>query len=195
MKLNKAINKENNANKGFFILMIFLLIFLPFIYYLFQRNSSILKIYLLLLEGLILFSIVNKINSIYIKYEVKNNIIKVKDGIIKKDSLIYCDKVKLIDTLSSGSNMEIILITTYKYRNRYLRGLDFRFLKKYEAINTFYNKNKELYPDDAYYYQIIKNGNLKKYNLLNDIFKNCVKAEYSKSAINNIKIAREQEGF
>lgn len=164
-------------------------------YYLFQRNSSIFKIYLLLLEGLILFSIFNKINSIYIKYEVKNNIIKVKDGIIKKDSLIYCDKVKLIDTLNSGSNMEIILITTYKYRNRNFKSIDLKFLKKYESVNAFYNKNKKLYPENVYYYQIIKNGNLKKYTLLNDIFKNCVKAECSKSAIKNIKIAREQEEF
>lgn len=175
--------------------MTFLLICLPFIYYLFQRHSSVLIIYLLLLEGLILFSIVNRINSLYIKYEVKNNIIKVKDGIIKKDSLIYCDKVKLVDTLNSGSNMEIIIITTYKYGNRYLKVLDFKVLKKCEFISTFYNKNKKLYPDEIYYSQIIKNGNLKKYKLLNDIFKNCVKAEYSKSAINNIKIAREQEEF
>lgn len=175
--------------------MTFLLICLPFINYLFQRNSSLLIIYLFLLEGLILFSIGSKINSIYMKYELRSNIIKIKDGLIKEDSLIYCDKVKLIDTINRGSNIEIIVISTYRFRNKYLKPIDFRFLKKYYEINDFYNKYKKLYPDEVYYYQIIKNGNLKKYNLLNDIFKSCVKAEYTKSSIENIKIAREQEEF
>lgn len=195
MKLNKEIKKENNNNKIFFVLMTFLLICLPFINYLFQRNSSLLIIYLFLLEGLILFSIGSKINSIYMKYELRSNIIKIKDGLIKEDSLIYCDKVKLIDTINRGSNIEIIVISTYRFRNKYLKPIDFRFLKKYYEINDFYNKYKKLYPDEVYYYQIIKNGNLKKYNLLNDIFKSCVKAEYTKSSIENIKIAREQEEF
>ena len=33
---------------------------------------------------------------------------------------------------------------------------------------------------------------LKKYNLLDEIYKNCVRASYTSSAIENIKIAREQ---
>lgn len=195
MKLNKAIKKENSNNKIFFILMSFLLICLPFVYYLFQRSSSVLIMFLLLLEGLILFSIANRINNSYIKYTLKNNNFIIKDGFLKREVSINCEKIKLIDTVNINSEIEIILISNSKFRNKYLQLIDFRFLNKHTEINEFYNKAKRLYPEEIYYYQVIKRGSLKKYNLISDLFKNCVKAEYTSSAIENIKIARGQEEF
>ena len=49
-----------------------------------------------------------------------------------------------------------------------------------------------IYPDTIFYYQVIKRGGLKKYLLLDTIYKNCVKAVYTDDCIQNIKIARGQ---
>jgi len=195
LKLTKAIKKEKNNNKIFFSLMIFLLIILPFIAYLFQTTSKILIIYLLFLESLIIFACFNKINYILLKYDFKYNKLKIKEGFIRKNILIYCDKVILIHTKNYKSEMEIIIVSTSKFRNKYFQKIDVKFLKKYPDISNLYSQIKSLNPEEIYYYKVIKYGGLKKYNLLNDIFKNCVKAQYSSEAIENIKIAREEKEF
>ena len=57
----------------------------------------------------------------------------------------------------------------------------------------FSNKKiKEKNPDKKYYFQVIKRGGLKKYLLLDSIYRNCVKAVYTDESIQNIKIARGQ---
>lgn len=43
-----------------------------------------------------------------------------------------------------------------------------------------------------YYFQVIRRGGLKKYLLLDLIYKNCVRATYTEESIQNIKIARGQ---
>ena len=52
---------------------------------------------------------------------------------------------------------------------------------------------KRINKNTIYYFQIIKYGELKKYMLLDNIYKSCVNAIYTEAAIENIKIARGQK--
>ena len=65
-------------------------------------------------------------------------------------------------------------------------------LKKIPNIQKEYNKIKENNHGSLIYYQVIKKGGLRKYLLLDIIYKNCVKATYTEQCIENIKIARGQ---
>ena len=66
-------------------------------------------------------------------------------------------------------------------------------MKKYEEAAVEYRRLKRINPDVAFYFKVIKYGELKKYILLDNIYRNCVNATYTASAIDSIKIARSQK--
>lgn len=192
MKINKAIKKEKKSNRMFFIIMTIFFIVLPLVAYLSQTKQLFLWIYLTFIELLIIFAIITKINQNKLEFTLNNNKLKFKSGLFNKESTILCDKVVVVHTDKSKEDMDIILITINKFRNPYLKPVTKGFLKRYSEASELYLKVKKINPEEIYYFQIIKRGSLKKYILLDEIFKNCVKANYTASAIENIKIAREQ---
>ena len=165
---------------------------LPLIVYLSQIKQLFLLIYLAFVEILIVFAIITNINQNKLKFTFINNKLKFKSGLFDKESTILCDRVIIVHTDKLKEDMEIILITSNKFRNYYLKPITREFIKKYPEASELYLKFKRINPEEVYYFQIIKRGSLKKYILLDEIFKNCVKANYTASAIENIKIAREQ---
>ena len=74
-----------------------------------------------------------------------------------------------------------------------MKPINKEFVKKYEEAAVEYKRLKTINKDMVYYFKIIKNGELKKYILLDNIYRNCVNATYTTSAIDNIKIARGQK--
>lgn len=192
MKIKKALRKERNHQKLFFALMLMLFATLPLISFLAQIKNVFLWIYLAIIEWLIIVSSVNKLNYHRLKFYCKNSRLKFKSGLFLKECIILCDKVAVVHTCKTKEEMEIILITTTKFRNKYLRSITRAFMKRYPEAAEEYLRIKSINPEKNYYFQIIKKGALRKYLLLDEIFKNCVKASYTASAIENIKIAREQ---
>jgi hypothetical protein len=192
MKINKALKKESKNTKRFFILMFIIFLLLPVLLLLSQIKSIFIIIYLCVLEILIIISCISKLNYHKLKFSVKNNSLKLNSGCFSKESIVVCDKVALVHTDKMKEDMEIILVTTSNFRNKDLKPITKTFVKKYPEASDLYIKIKRINPEKVYYYQIIKRGALKKYKLLDEIFKNCVKAQFTGSAIDNIKIAREQ---
>ncbi|MDD6796425.1 MAG: hypothetical protein PUE01_13645 [Clostridiaceae bacterium] len=192
MDIYKALKKESKSIKRFYIIMIVLFIILPLAVYLTGLTSIFYLSYLTFMEFLIFVAVVNKLNYTTIRYSCNNNRLKYKSGIFSKDNLILCDKVALVHTEKMEQEMEIIIVTSVKFRNRGLKLVTDGFLKRYKAIEKEYSKLKKLNPDTLFYYQIIRRGGLKKYLLLDLIYKNCVKAVYTEEGIQNIKIARGQ---
>lgn len=191
MKINKALKKEKNHKRQFFILMFMLFTILPLVAFLAQNKNMFLWAYLALIEGLIIISCINKLNYHRLRFYCNNNKLKFKSGLFSKESVILCDKVAVVHTDKTKEEMDIILIATVRFRNKYLKPVTKAFIKKYpEAAEEYLKvKNKSrrklLFPS-------YKKRCFKKYNLLDEIYKNCVRASYTSSAIENIKIAREQ---
>lgn len=192
MKIHKALKKEKRQEKHFFILMITLFILLPLITFLSQIKSVFLWTYLAIVELLISISCINKLNYHKLKFSCINNKLRFKSGLFSKESVILCDKIAVVHTDKSKEEMDIILISTVRFRNKYLKPVSKGFLKKYPEASEEYIKSKKINPENSYYFQIIRRGALKKYILLDTIYKNCVRASYTASAIENIKISREQ---
>ena len=192
MDIFKAVKKEKSFIKRFYIIMIFLAIILPLAVYLTGLNSPFYLLYLLFIELLIFVAVINKINSTRITYGCNNNRLKFKCGLFSKESLIFCDKVILVHTEKMEEDMEIIVVTSVNFKNRGLRPVLAGFTKKYKTAAKELSKAKKSKDDKIYYYQVIKRGGLRKYLLLDCIYKNCVKAIYTDECIQNIKIARGQ---
>ena len=144
------------------------------------------------IEFLIVISVIIRLNHYRVIYRCSNNKLVFKTGIFTKQNLIICDKVALVHTNKSDYDLEIVMITSFKFKNRALRQVDKNFLKRYSKIEKEYNYITKLNPDKEYYFQVIRRGGLKKYLLLDLIYKNCVKAIYTEESIQNIKIARGQ---
>ena len=108
-------------------------------------------------------------------------------------SLIQCDKVAIVHTNKSNEDMEIIIITPVRYKNRKLNPISKDFMRKNKEAADEYLRIKRIHKDCLYYFQVINCGELNKYVLLDNIYRNCVNAVYTSSAIENIKIARGQK--
>ncbi|MGG7176935.1 hypothetical protein ACQPU1_05065 [Clostridium paraputrificum] len=192
MDIFKAIKKERKFLKKFYIMMILIAIILPFIVLLTGLATPFYLSYLMFIEFLIVVAIINKANYHKITYVCNNNRLRFKCGLWGKESLIFCDKVVLVHTEKMEEEMEIIIVTSVNFKNKMLKPVLKGFLKKYPLITEEFLRIKELQPENVYYYQVVKRGGLNKYMLLDNVYKNCVKATYTEECIQNIKIARGQ---
>ncbi|AOR22593.2 hypothetical protein BGI42_02190 [Clostridium taeniosporum] len=172
--------------------MIILSITLPAVLLITNLFNLFYLMYLALIEFLIAISILVKLNSYKVEYKCNNNRLIFKTGILSSTSLILCDKVVLVHTNRSDYDMEIIIITSVAFKNNLLKPINHDLFKRNSRLKKEYEKIQEKNPDKTYYVQIVKKGGLKKYLLLDCIYRNCVKAIYTDYSIQNIKIARGQ---
>lgn len=193
MDIFKAIKKEKKFLKKFYIVMALLGIILPLAVYLTGIKTPFYLLFLLTIEILISAQIISKINLTKLKYSCSNNRFKCKLGLLSKESLIFCDKVVLIHTEKIEEDMEIIIITSVNFKNKKLKPVINKiFLRKYPESYKELMKVSSKNSQNLLYYQVIRRGGLKKYMLLDCLYKNCVKALYTEQCIQNIKIARGQ---
>ncbi|MBN1076481.1 hypothetical protein [Clostridium botulinum] len=192
MDIYTAIKKEKSSLKRFIIFMLILAIILPAVLLITNLLNVFYLIYLTLIEFLIVISILIKLNGYNVEYKCNNNRLMFKTGILATTSLILCDKVVLVHTDKSDYDMEIIIITSVSFKNSLLRPVTPNFLKRHPKLKKEYEKIQDKNPNKTYYFQIVRKGGLKKYLLLDCIYRNCVKAIYTEHSIQNIKIARGQ---
>ena len=148
--------------------------------------------FLAIIEILIFLAIISKMNYYELKFSFYNNKLKFRSGLFSKESVILCDKVAVVHTNKSKEDIEIIIITRNKFKNKKLKPLTKVILDKYPEIEKEIEKLKKIDNNHVYYFQVIKRGALRKYLLLDNIYRNCVNSIYTYSAIENIKIARGQ---
>lgn len=192
MDIYKAIKKERYHLKIFLIIMAIIAFILPLSIELTGLTSIFYISYVGMIELLVVAAIIIKLNSYKVEYRCSNNRLMFKAGISFKEHLIICDRVVLVHTGKSDYDLEIVVITNIAFKNRALRPVDQNFLKKYPQITEQYKVLKQQNPKKDYYFQVVRRGGLKKYLLLDSIYKNCVKAIYTDDSIQNIKIARGQ---
>ena len=103
--------------------------------------------------------------------------------------------VAIVHTSKEREDVEIIIVTSSKFRNKKARPVTKGFLKKYPEVEREYKRLKKINEEQTYYFQIIRNGSLRKYIFLENIYTTCVKSAYTPAAIESIKIARGQINF
>ena len=158
------------------------------IYKAIKREKKFLKkFYILMIVLAITLPII-----LFLEYSCSNNKLRFKNGLLSNESVILCDKVALVHTEKMEEDMDIIIVTTVNFKNKSLKPIGSIFLKRYPLASEEYKRIKELQPENIYYYQVIRRGGLKKYMILDTIYKNCVRATYTDECIQNIKIARGQ---
>lgn len=192
MNINKALKKENKSKKRLFIVMILLSMILPLTTYLSGIKSLFVWSYLVFIEVLIILILLMKLNHHSLKFICNNNKLRLKSGLFMKESFMLCDKVMIVHTNKEKDELEIIIVTVVNFKNKGLKPITQDFMKKYPEATEEYLRIKKLMPEHIFYFQVVRRGALRKYELLDTIYKNCVRATYTSSAIENIKKARGQ---
>lgn len=192
MKIDEAIKREKVLFKIFIISMIIIGIALPMALLITRIFNLVYIVFLLIIEFLIVIAILNKINMYRLSFKYNNNKLIFAAGLSSSSSLLLCDKVEIVHTNKYDYDIEIIIVTSFKAKNKYLRPINEKFLKRYPVVRKQYEKLLLNNNGRKYYFQIIRRGGLKKYLLLDLIYRCCVRAVYTDKSIQSIKIARGQ---
>lgn len=194
MYIDKAIKKQKKQYKNFMLVMCFIFLMLPIILFLTGLNKNLfLDTYLIFIELIIMLSIFVRFNIEKLEFTCSNNKLKIIQGISKRTHILLCDKVDLVHTENFNEDIKIIIVISGRFRNKKIRPIGIDFLRKYPNLSYEYLKIKKRNPEIIYYYIVVKKGALKKYSLLDTIYRNCVKAVYTEDSIENIRIARGQK--
>lgn len=191
MNINKDIKKQNKSIKRFLLLMVFIFFMLIAVVIFTKSYTNIILTILVFLELLILSSIVYTIDYFTLEFRSEGYKLVVKQGLFGEKINISGDKVVLVYVEEKEKEFNIVMISSAKIRSKLCKKVDKEFLINNGYISSIYinivKKNKE----EGYYYLNINKGGLKKYKLLNSIYKTCVYAEYGDKAISKIKHSRE----
>jgi len=191
MNINKAIKKQGKSINRFLLLMGFIFFILIFTYFFTHSYGTFFLTYLIIIEAIILAAIFITINYYMLSYDVHGYKIMIKQGLIGERINISGDKVVFIGIEEREKDFQIILISTVKIRSKKSKKIDKEFLIKYGYISSYYLDILKKGNEDSYYYIILNKGGLKKYPLINSMYKACVYAEYSDEAIKKIKEFRD----
>jgi hypothetical protein len=187
MDINKAIRKQEKSHKMFLLFLGFIFLFLPGVLFLSGNLNLFLLVYLVIIELLILIAVLVSINNNFLNYTVDGYKLRLQFKKFGGEINIVCDKVSFVHTEGSGSEMNIVMLTTSKFRNKKISEVDEEFLKRHSYVALNYYRIKKLNPEINYYYIIISKGNYHKYRLLDMIYRNCVKAQYTEETVERIK--------
>ena len=190
MDINKAIRKQKKSYNRFMLTMCFIFFIMPAVLYLSGLMTPFFITYLLIIEILVLSAVIIKIDNENLSYELEEDKLKIKNGLIGVKYNILCERVALVHTEGDEEDISLIILTTSMFRNKKIKAINIELLKKHAYLSHEYNRIKKLYPENNYYYIIIKRGGYYKYKLLADLYKNCLKAVYTDAAIENIKKGR-----
>jgi hypothetical protein len=186
MNINKAIRKQKKIFKRFMLSMGFIFLALPITLYFAKTFSTFLFIYLGIIEMLILIVMAIRLNRETLKVEYTNKF-KIQNGIFREKFMLICDKVEIIHTINEGKNIEIAIIMSSRVRNKRIKSIDSKFLKKNPWANKYYDNFKSINSNKDYFYTVIDKGGYNKYELLDLLYKYCVKAHFTDEAIKGIK--------
>lgn len=195
MEINRALKRIRKKENMFFIIMGILAVSIPTLAYLANLKNTFIYVYIMIIEILILIAILSRINTCTLKFKYYNSRFKIRQGLFLRESIILCENVAIVHTSKEREDIEIIIVASSKFRNKKARTVTKGFLKKYPEVEREYNRLKKINEEQPYYFQIIRNGSLRKYIFLENIYTTCVKSAYTPAAIESIKIARGQINF
>ena len=144
MEINKALKRIRKKENIFFIIMGILSVSIPTLAYLANLKNTFIYVYIMIIEILILIAILSRINTCTLKFKYYNSRFKIRQGLFLRESIILCENVAIVHTSKEREDVEIIIVTSSKFRNKKARPVTKGFLKKYPEVEREYNRLKKL---------------------------------------------------
>ncbi|MDW8800648.1 hypothetical protein P8V03_05695 [Clostridium sp. A1-XYC3] len=201
MNIDKAIRKQKKSYKRFLLSMGFIFFVLPAALIFYKKIHIFYILYLMVLELLIILALFISINNEMLRFNYDGYRLKLILGLGKKRLNLTANNIVLVhvENIDVQENAEedfrIILLSTSKFRSNRMIPVNLVFLRNHPYVAYCYNRIKTLHPNDQYYFTIIKKGGIKKYPLLDTIYKTCVYAYFTEDTIEKIKFYRENSEY
>ncbi|EQB89310.1 hypothetical protein J2Z44_000874 [Clostridium punense] len=189
MDIDKVLRKQKKSYKRFMLSMGFIFVLLPIVLQLSGNFNMFFIFYLVLIETLIIFSMVIRHNEEYLVYKLEGTRLTIIVGARKRRYNISTEKVAIVHTIKNEKIFDLMIVTKSRFRNKRLGHLDFRVLEKYPEVEKVYNKVK-MPEEGPYFFFIIRKGGMRKYLLLNLLYKYSSNAIFTESAVERIKETR-----
>lgn len=192
MNINKEIRRQKKSYNRFLFSMMFIFIILPLILFVTRRIYLFYVAYLVFIEILISLAVFIKTSNAYLKFDCDTIRLRIKLGIKSERFSIFCDKIIFVDVeqINSEKNDEdfrILIISDSKIRRKKMYQVNSNFLLKHKKVMEFFDKSSLNHHENEYYYITIRKGKYLKYELIDMIYKNCVKAHFTENAIKKVK--------
>ncbi len=189
MDINKALKKQKKSYKRFMLSMGFIFILLPMVLFYSKKFNIFFIIYLLVTEFLIFQAMLIRYNENYLEFEQRDDRLFIETGILKIKYNIIIDKIAIVHAIPSDKYFNIMIITKSKFRNKRIYQIGPKFLRKQRTVAKYYSRVRFLEEDHIFYF-IIRKGGIKKYILLEYLYKRCVNTVFTDSAVEIIKECR-----
>lgn len=190
MDIDKVLKKQKKSYRRFMLSMGFIFLLLPIVLFIAKQFNMFFIGYLCVVEVLIFILVLRRYNEEYLKFDVCEDkiCIAILGGRIKYK--VSYNKVAIIHTIPQEKYFDILIVVKSKLRNKKMRVVTKKVLEKFSGVEKHYIKMK-MPTDNDYYYFVITRGGIRKYLLLDLLFKFCVGAIFTENAIQNIKEHRK----
>ena len=123
----------------------------------------------------------------------KEGRIMIKDRILKAPFVLNPDKATYIDTLDKNNgDFEIIIIMNNMKREKRFQKFNDEYIKQHSQYRHIYTYLMDTRENKDFCYYIIAKAGARKYYYLYLLFKNLYGAEFSKAAVEKVKMVMEE---
>lgn len=191
MDFDKALRKQTLKYRLFLLAMGFIFLFNPLALVIAEAEEIRYIVILCLIETLIIVAILVKVKNLHLKTTLEMDTINIESGFPPKQALILLDSILGVAVENSGSNVRVILIIKGNKRSKLFKNVNLAKLKKEASFFSLVEKISRLKKEEKLQYFIISSGGIKKYKLLDILYKRCTKAIFTSNSITEIKKYRE----
>jgi hypothetical protein len=200
LKIKRQIKREKAKRKRTILLSVIVMLAMPYIVS--SLNSEgifrgwevyFAFSYAALVDLLLFVNIIRVISEDKFDFEIYNEKIRIKSGVLRSPFSISLDKVVYVDVSEkSKEDFEMLIICQKGKRSRKFFVFNSLFVRKNKQYREAYNFLKNTYPDKEFWCYPIKNAGARKYYFLYLIFKSAYHVEFSDRALDYIKRFMEE---
>lgn len=200
MKIKKQIKKEKSRKSRVIFLSIIIMIIVPYIITVLSNQESfhgweekVSFLFAFIIDFLLIINIVKLKMDDSFDMTVKEGRVIIKEHILKSPFVLKAEKVTYVDTVDKNSmDFEIIIIMNNMKRERRFQKFNEEYVKEHSQYRKIYKYLMDSREDNDFYFYIINKGGARKFYYLYLLFKNLYEAEFSKTAVQKVKMIMEE---
>lgn len=200
MKIKKQLKKEKSQKSRIIFLSVIIMIIVPYIIIVLSNQGSFhgweenfAFSFAFIVDLLLIINIVKlKVDDSF-DMAAKEGRIIIKDQILKPPFVLKAEKVTYVDAVDKSSiEFEIIIIMNNMKREKRFQKFNEGYVRQHSQYRRIYTHLMESREDKDFYFYIIGKGGAKKFYYLYLLFKNLYQAEFSKAAVEKVKMIMEE---
>jgi hypothetical protein len=200
MKIKKQIKKEKSRRSRVIFLSVIIMIIVPYIITVlsnqgtfrgWEENFSL--IYAVIIDLLLMINIIRLKMDDNFDMTAKDGRIIIKDRILKSPFVLNPEKATYVEARDKNNgDFEIIIIMNNMKREKRFQRFNEEYVNQHSQYRTIYTHLMATREDKDFCFYIIGKAGARKYYYLYLLFKNLYGAEFSKTAVEKVKMIMEE---